>query len=223
MLKHEFTMMQLSSYRAAIFDLDGTLADSMHVWDHICRDWLAGKGLTAESCLEQDIAEMTVSQSAEYVIRKYDITLEPSSIQAEWQDMVLRQYAEALPLKDGAVELVRALSAAGMKLAIATSCFPAACEAILGRYRLRDYFSVVMYTDEVSRDKSHPDLYLSCARRLETAPEFCVVFEDFPSALSGVRAAGMGLVAVYDDHAAGQWEQFKGAADFAIRSFRELR
>ena len=214
--------MRLSNYQAAIFDLDGTLADSMHAWDYICRDWLTGKGLTAEDCLEQEIAEMTITQSAEYVIRNYGINLEPSRIKTEWQDMVIRQYAQKLPLKDGAAELVRALKAADMRLAIATSCFPAACEAILERHNLRDYFSVVIYSDEVSRDKSYPDLYLSCAHRLETKPESCVVFEDLPSAQSGIRAAGMGLVAVYDDHAADQWEQFKEAADCAIRSFREL-
>ena len=218
--------MKLTDYRAAIFDLDGTLADSMHIWDHICRDWLAGKGIAAEERLEQDIAKMTVTQSAEYVIRRYGVAAgipaDPSRIQAEWEAMVLRQYAQTIPLKEGAAELIRALSAAGTRLAIATFCFPAACEAILGRHQIRDFFSVVMYTDEVSRDKTFPDLYLACARRLETAPESCVVFEDFPPALSGVRAAGMGLVAVYDDHATGQWDQFKQAADRAIHSFREL-
>jgi HAD superfamily hydrolase (TIGR01509 family) len=209
-------------YRAAIFDLDGTLADSMHAWDHICRYWLTAKGIAAEDSLEQDIAKMSVTQSAEYVIRAYGIALAPSQIQAEWTAMVLRQYAETIPLKEGAADLVRALGAAGMKLAIATSCFPAACEAILGRCRLRDCFSVVMYTDEAGRDKTFPDLYLACARRLETAPESCVVFEDFPPALSGVRAAGMGMAAVYDAHTAGQWDDFKSSADYAVHSFREL-
>ncbi|MDR0290747.1 MAG: HAD family phosphatase [Treponema sp.] len=209
-------------YRAAIFDLDGTLANSMRVWDHICRNWLAGKGIAAGDGLERDIVQMTLTQSAEYVIRNYGIALDPPEIQAQWEAMVLRQYAETLPLKEGAEELVRAFAEAGMKLAIATSCFPAACEAFLARHHLRECFSAVMYTDEASRDKRFPDLYLACAARLHTAPRDCVVFEDFPPALLGVRAAGMGIVAVYDDRAVGQWEEFGKAADYAIRSFLEL-
>ena len=164
---------------------------------------------------------MRQTVTAEYVIRSYGINLDPPQIQAEWEAMVMRQYTESIPLKDGAAELLEALAAAGTRLAIATSCFPAACEAILARHRIRDFFSAVVYSDEVNRDKTFPDLYLACARRLETAPESCVVFEDFPPALSGVRAAGMAMAAVYDDSSADQWDQFRGAADFAIRSFRE--
>jgi HAD superfamily hydrolase (TIGR01509 family) len=215
-------MMLSEKYRAAIFDLDGTLADSMHVWDHICRDWLAGKGIAAPDSLEKNIEQMTVTQSAEYVIRNYGISFEPPEIQAQWESMVLRQYAETIPLKEGAAELIKSLVAAGMKLAVATSCFPAACEAFLARHRLRECFSAVIYTDEVSRDKCFPDIYLACAARLQTPPQSCVVFEDSPPALAGVRAAGMGLVAVYDDHAADQWEEFSKSADYAIRSFLHL-
>ena len=209
-------------YKAAIFDLDGTLADSMRVWDHICRDWLAAHGITAQDNLEQDIERMTFTQSAEYVIRTYGIVLEPPQIKAEWEAMVICQYKEAIPLKDGAAEFVKELKDQGMKLAIATSCFPAACEALLARHKIRDCFSAIVYTDEVSRDKTFPDLYLATARRLTLAPESCVVFEDFPPALSGVRTAGMGMAAVYDDSSADQWDTFKQAADFAIHSFREF-
>jgi len=215
-------MMFLSRYKAAIFDLDGTLADSMHVWDHICRDWLTAHGITAADNLERDMERMTITQAAEYVIRVYGIILEPPQIMAEWEAMVIRQYKETIPLKDGAAELVRALKCQGMKLAIATSCFPAACEALLERHKIRDCFSAIVYTDEVSCDKTFPDLYLETARRLSLAPDFCIVFEDFPPACAGIRAAGMGLAAVYDDSSADQWEAFKQAADFAIYSFREL-
>jgi HAD superfamily hydrolase (TIGR01509 family) len=215
--------MVFSHYGAAIFDLDGTLADSMHAWDHICRDWLAAKKITAQNCLEKDIERMTLTQSAEYVIRTYGMAIEPPRIIAEWEAMVIRQYKETIPLKDGAAEFVRALAAAGMKLAIATSCFPAACEAVLCRHGIRDCFSVIVYADEVNRDKTFPDLYLAAAQRLGIAPEACIVFEDFPPALSGIRAAGMGLAAVYDESSADQWPAFGEAADFAVHSFRELK
>jgi HAD superfamily hydrolase (TIGR01509 family) len=208
----------LSRYRAAVFDLDGTLADSMRIWDHICRDWLSARSIDAAESLERDIAAMTLTQSAGYVIREYGITLSPPEIIKEWERAVLCQYAHTLPLKEGAVELVKNLAACGMKLAIVTSCFPAACEAILSRYDLWDRFSAVIYTDEAGRGKAFPDIYRLCAERLGVEPASCVVFEDCPAALCGVRAAGMGLAAVYDDSSAAHWEAFSGAADFAVKN-----
>ncbi|MDR2476591.1 MAG: HAD family phosphatase [Treponema sp.] len=209
-------------YKAAIFDLDGTLVDSMHVWDRICRDWLAGKGIHADDALEREIAAMTLSQSAGYVIRRYAVPLSPAEIQAEWDAIVVRRYRQDVPLKEGAAELVKTLAARGMKLGIATSCFPAACEAVLARHGIQDYFSVICYTDQLMRDKTFPDVYRACARRLGADPKDCVVFEDFPAAASGVKAAGMGLVAVYDESASPQWESFKRQADAAAVSFREF-
>jgi beta-phosphoglucomutase-like phosphatase (HAD superfamily) len=109
-----------------------------------------------------------------------------------------------------------------MKLGIATSCFPAACESVLSRHGIRDYFSAVVYTDSVSRNKSFPDIFLACAEKLGVAPKDCVVFEDLYTTLSGIRAAGMGAIAVYDDSGAADWEKFKREADYAVMSLREL-
>ena len=72
---HRFLSRFLSRYKAAVFDLDSTLTDSIHVWDHLCRDWLSGKGISAADTLEQEIALMTLTQAAEYVIRRYSIRL----------------------------------------------------------------------------------------------------------------------------------------------------
>ena len=203
-------------YQAAIFDLDGTLADSMHVWDHVCRDWLAGRGIQAAASLEREIAVMTLSQSAEYVIRTFGIGLTPAGVMKEWETMVLRQYARTVALKKGMEPLVRKLTKQGLKLGIATACFPAACEALLARHHIRDCFSAIVYADELNRDKTFPDIYLACARRLGVEPAGCVVFEDFPAASRGVRAAGMGLAAVYDGSFAPRWDAFKKEADFVL-------
>jgi beta-phosphoglucomutase-like phosphatase (HAD superfamily) len=95
-------------------------------------------------------------------------------------------------------------------------------EALLARHGIRDCFSAIVYTDEVTGDKSSPGVFLACAGRLGIAPGDCVVFEDYRGAVSGVRAAGMGLAAVYDGASARYWEAFKGAADFAAASLRDV-
>jgi HAD superfamily hydrolase (TIGR01509 family) len=130
--------------------------------------------------------------------------------------MVLEYYKTTIPLKKESAALVRKLHRAGLKLAVVTSCFPAACEAVLLRHGLRSLFSAILYTDEVRRDKSFPDIWLAAADRLGLESAHCVVFEDAYHALAGVRAAGMAFAAVYDDTCK-EWELMKAEADLVIR------
>lgn len=214
-------MRPLSAYRAAIFDLDGTLVDSMRAWDNICRDWLLAKGQTPAHSLEQEIKLMTLTEAAEHVICRFGVALTPAQIIAEWQQMVLGLYQNRLALKQGAAELLTALAARGLKLALATSCFPAACEAVLRRYDLWRLFSAVVYSDEVARGKTCPDIWLACAARLGVAPQDCVVFEDLRAAGLGIRAAGMDFVAVHDASCQ-EWELLSAEVDMAVLSLAGL-
>jgi HAD superfamily hydrolase (TIGR01509 family) len=185
----------------------------MGLWDHICRDWLLEKGKSPESNLEGKIEMMTLTQSAEYVIRQYGFDFSPGELIDQWKGMVLEKYKTTVSLKGESAALVRELHDAGAKLAIVSSCFPAACEAFLGRYGLLPYFSALVYTDEAPGDKSMPDIWLMAARRLGIPPQDCVVFEDMYKALSGVRAAGMDFAAVYDKSCK-EWESMKAEADW---------
>jgi HAD superfamily hydrolase (TIGR01509 family) len=203
-------------YQGAIFDLDGTLIDSMRVWDHLCRDWLVAQGKQPEADLEQDLEPMTLTQSSKYVIHHYGLNISPLELIVQWQGMVLERYKTTIPLKKETADLVRELHEAGLKLAVVTSCFPAACEAVLQRHGLRSLFSAVLYTDEAPRDKSFPDIWLAAAERLGLDSAGCIVFEDTYHALAGVRAANMAFAAVYDESCK-EWELLKAEADLAIR------
>ncbi|MDR1950526.1 MAG: HAD family phosphatase [Spirochaetaceae bacterium] len=205
----------IREYRGAIFDLDGTLVDSMHVWDHLCRDWLLAKGKNPEDDLEKDLIPMTVTQSAEYVIRRYGFDLSPAEIIGQWEGMAMGYYETAVPLKQKTADLVRELHHEGLALAVVTSCFPAACEAVLKRHGLRPFFSFILYTDEVSKDKSFPDIWIRAAEQLGLEPAECIVFEDAYHTLKGARAAGMGFAAVYDDTCA-EWEWMRAEADYVF-------
>jgi HAD superfamily hydrolase (TIGR01509 family) len=219
------------SYEAAIFDLDGTLADSMHLWGRVCGDWLLRYGKEPEENLEGVLAALSLSQAADYVIKNYfniapDRLPSAAAVIGQWGDMVLEEYTQRVPLKPGAGDLVRSLALRGMKLAIATSCFPAACEALLSRCQIRKYFSALVYTDEIKDEsgrtlnKTFPQVWLAAAARLGAPPEKCLVFEDLYAALKGVRAAGMGIAAVWDESCE-DWPAFSAGADLALRSPRE--
>ncbi|MDR2364188.1 MAG: HAD family phosphatase [Spirochaetaceae bacterium] len=205
----------IRDYPGAVFDLDGTLIDSMHVWDHLCRDWLLAQGKKPEADLERAIETMTVTQSAEYVRRRYGFDLSPKEIISRWEGMALGAYETTVALKQETAALARELYGRGRALAVVTSCFPAACEAVLRRHGLGELFPAVLYTDEAPRDKRFPDIWLAAAERLGLAPASCIVFEDAYYALRGVRAAGMAFAAVYDD-ACKEWELMKAEADWVF-------
>jgi HAD superfamily hydrolase (TIGR01509 family) len=214
------------AYEAVIFDLDGTLADSMRLWGRVCADWLLRRGKEPEKNLEAALASLSLSQAADYVIKNYHVPLPPAAVTGQWGEAVLAEYRERVPLKPGAANLVRSLARRGMRLAIATSCFPGACETLLARCRIRNYFSALVYTDEVKDEagqtlnKTFPQVWLAAAARLGTPPEKCLVFEDLYAAIRGVRAAGMGIAAVWDESCE-DWPAFSAEADLAFLSPQE--
>jgi len=219
-------MRSVYGYKAAIFDLDGTLVDSMHVWEGLFRDFLSRYEIVPPKGLERIIGPMRLYESAPYMIDRFGLAKTPEEVINEWLHMALHQYENTVQLKDGAAELLRELSKKGLKLAVATSCFPDACEAVLRKHELREYFSVIAYSDDVKRGKAYPDIWLNCADKLAVLPSDCIVFEDFPTAINGVRAAGMSFVAVHESSFAGSfqgdWLDFSAKADIAVKSLREL-
>jgi beta-phosphoglucomutase-like phosphatase (HAD superfamily) len=206
---------KLRSFRGALFDLDGVLADSMGVWEPVCRDWLKSRGKNPEPGLEDRIAPMTLEQSAEYLRRVYGIDLPPADMITQWEGMVLDQYRNGIALKGETAAVAGELYRAGLKLALVSSCFPAACEAFLESQGMRRWFSALVYPGETGGDKSQSGIWLSAARRIGVEAADCVVFEDSLHALPGVRAAGMAFAAVYDPSCK-DWETLKAGADFVL-------
>lgn len=204
---------------AAIFDLDGTLLDSMGVWQRIDARFLEKRGISVPEDYAETISALPFREAASYTIERFSLPEEPDALIREWNDMATHAYGCEVALKSGAREYLLRLRAAGVKLAVATSLPPELYEPALAHHGIRALFDIVCSVNEVARGKAWPDIYLHAARKLGVPPERCLVFEDILPAVRGALRAGMRVYGVYDASSAAHWPQIEREAHGALRDY----
>ena len=207
--------------RAAIFDLDGTLIDSMGVWDRLGSDFLSARGIHCPE-ISHETKNMSFMEAAGYYIEKFSLKDTREQLVAIWNEIAFKEYAENIHLKKGAREYILNLSGRGIKLGLATATDRRLAEAVLGRHGLLSLFQAVVTVGEVGRGKEHPDIFLLTAHKIKVSPEDCVVFEDCLHAVKGAKRAGMQVWAVYDSYSAHEKKDMQSIADKYIHSFEEI-
>lgn len=207
---------------AAIFDLDGTLLDSLDVWEKVDRDFLARRGLTVPSDYSDAVAAMSFGEAARYTADRFGFPDSPAELIREWNGMVASEYAHNIGLKPGARELLSALSRRGIRLGVATALPEELYGPALRNNGIHGLFGAFASVPEAARGKGSPDLYLLCARRLGVSPARCVVFEDMLPGLRGAKAAGMAAFGVFDSRSPLRERDARSAADGYLRNLSEL-
>ena len=207
--------------KAYIFDLDGTLFDSMNVWEKVDTDFLQKRGIEVPSDYAKVINSMTFLETALYTIKRFNLNDNIESLMQEWNNMAAFSYAHNVQMKKGAKEYIKRLYSKGKKLAIATSLSNELLEPSLKNHGVYDLFNAICTTEEVRQGKSHPDVYLLAAKKLDIEPCGCLVFEDILPAVISAKNAGFKVCAVYDKSSDTDWEKMKSIADFAILDFRD--
>ncbi|RFT23634.1 HAD family hydrolase [Bifidobacteriaceae bacterium GH022] len=198
---------------AAIFDFDGTLLDSLDVWDKIDEESFAKRGIKVPSDFADSTATMTPRQVADYVIERFGFTDSPEDLMKEWQDMAFNAYAKHLPLRKGAKNYVDYLHKTGAKLVLITTLSKSLCVAALKRTDLYDYFDLMIFGEDLeSNAKNSPKTYVDLAKRIGVKASDCTVFEDSDSALKSACLAGMKTCGVAD--------LINGDFDFAQKSLK---
>ena len=212
----------LNNIKAAIFDLDGTLVDSMWVWKQIDIDYLSSKGHDVPNNLNDEITHLSFSQTAEYFKKRFSIEDSIEDIMNTWDTMAYNHYKNNVKLKPNALNYLKKLKNSGIKLGLATSSSTSLLTATLINNNAFDLFDAITVTDEVKKSKSNPDIYLLAAKKLGVSPSECMVYEDIIAAVEGVKLAGMKVTGVYDEHAKHQIELLKKECDNYIYSYEEL-
>lgn len=207
---------------AAIFDLDGTLLDSMDVWVRIDEVFLAKRGIPLPADYAQAVCTMSFPQAARYTVQRFALREREESVMDEWRTLAQDAYASHIHLKPGAGEYLSALKARGVKLATATSLSPALSGPALRNNGIHDLFDVFCSTEEVGRGKEFPDVFLLAAEKLSVAPEDCIVFEDILPAVRSAQSAGMTVYCIEDAWSSPDRETLMRVADGYFTDFRDI-
>ncbi len=211
-----------NDYDAVIFDLDGTLVDSMGMWAEIDVDFLALFGIPCPATLQKELEGLTWPETEQYFIDHFDIPLTVSEIGSKLLQMAEERYRDRTPAKDGAVRFVKNLSAHGIKTGLASSNHPGLITHALDAHGLVPFFPVITTCGEVAAGKPSPDVFLKTAEKLGASPGRCLVFEDIPKGILAGKRAGMTVIAVDDAYSKAMEEEKRQLADAYIRSYDEI-
>ena len=203
----------------AIFDMDGTLIDSMIFWKNLAAEYLSSKGIKRipEDILVR-IKPMTMSESAELFRLEYGLSGDP---EAEMNTMMDDHYRNHILLKPGVREYLQILHKSGVRMCVASATAEPLMEACLTRLGVRDYFEFLLSCETVGYGKRSPLVYHESARLLGAHPVEIAVYEDALYAVQTAKEAGYYVVGVFDESASKNWKTIENLADEIILNWEE--
>lgn len=208
---------------AVIFDMDGTLIDSMWLWVAIDEEYLEKYNLTEPDNFHEEMEGRSFLEVARYyreVFPGLNKTVE--EIMSEWHEMAHDKYIHEVPLKQGVKAFMEKMRDQGKKIGMATSNSRALAEETLEALEVRGLFDCVRTSEEAGAGKPAPDVYLLVADELGVLPERCLVFEDIPAGILGGKNAGMKVCAVEDDFSKDLGGKKRALADYYIQDYDDI-
>ncbi|MDR1700107.1 MAG: HAD family phosphatase [Lachnoclostridium sp.] len=212
----------LTGIKAIIFDLDGTLVDSMWMWETIDIEYLARYGHVLPDWFQSKIDGMSFTETAVYMKRHFDIPETIENMKEEWNRMAWEKYQNEVECKKGSMEFLKYCRENKLKTGIATSNSPELTDLILTKHKMKPFLDSIHTSCEVEKGKPAPDIYLLVAKELNVMPEECLVFEDIIQGIRAGKSAGMKVCAVADDYSRDNEEEKRKLSDFWIDDFRQV-
>lgn len=209
--------------KGAIFDLDGTLLDSMALWDQLGEEYLRRGGYIPLRNTAQVLRTMTLEQAASYLRQTYKMAKSPEEIIGELLQLIAENYRCHIPLKPGVQPLLAQLKERQVKMCIATATDHDLAQAALARLDVLHYFDFIVTCSQLRMGKDDPQFFGQVLERLGTPLGETVVFEDALHAVAGAKAAGLFVEAVYDISAHEDRAALQATADLYLNSFTDWR
>lgn len=212
----------MKAFKAAVFDLDGTLLDSMGVWEKTDIEFLEKRGILLPDDYLEIITPMGFEAAAVYTVDRFGLSEDPQEIVREWYSMAVDAYVKTVKLKPNVREYLKLLKGNGIRIAAATSSDLELFEPALLNNGILSYFEHIVTVRDVMRPKGYPDIYEAAAERLGVQPADTVVFEDILKGIEGAKAGGFLAVGVYDRYSEHEKDEIIKLADCYIYDFGEL-
>lgn len=202
--------------KAAIFDADGTLLDSMGQWNLVPYKYVKSLGVAADENIAEKLFTMTISEAAEFIIDEYELSVTVEEA-VEGMDAIIREfYKNDVKLKDGAGELLEFFKSRGIPMVIGTSTDRDCIEVGLERTGISAYFDRIYTSTEVGKSKEKPDLFIQAMEFMESSPDETIVFEDGLYSLRTAVALGMKTVGIFDEVSLSNQRELKELADLYV-------
>lgn len=207
---------------AVIFDLDGTLLDSMHCWEDVDRNFLLENGVEPPEGVSDVVKKMTIYDSASYFKTQFSLSQSCQEIIDRIEEMVREQYFNTIPLKDGAYELVKNLKAMGIKMCVASATYNSLAYAALKRLGIIDSLEFVLTCSDVGAGKDKPDIFHAAAEKMGCSNSDTIVIEDSLHCIETAAEAGYKTIAVYDEIAEKEWKDICECSWKNVRTLGEI-
>ncbi|AFA47313.1 HAD family hydrolase [Acetobacterium woodii] len=205
-----------------IFDLDGTLLDSMPAWENIGTDFLTKHGVNPPADLNKIIKTMSFVESSRYFIDFFGVDMTVEQVNDEINAMIQDNYAKHLQLKPFVKEVLDQQRAKGIKMGILTATHKSLVELVLARFGLLNHFQFILTSGMAGLPKSDPEIYHKAIKSLRLPVDQITIFEDALYCIQAARNTGCHIVGVYDESSKADWAEIQKNADDTILSFKEL-
>lgn len=211
----------MEGIEGAIFDVDGTILDSMKMWRTVASRFLKKNGIAPPDGIDELMFRITLEEAAGLFKEKYRLSGSPEDVKADILSMVEDDYRFHLVCKPGVAEVIRGLFSRGIPLCIATATDRELVEPALERLGLAPLFRDILTCGALGVSKRSPDIYLRAAERIGTSPEKTLVFEDVLHAARSAASAGFPVVAIYDDNSASERSALQAVSSLYLESFED--
>lgn len=208
--------------KGAIFDVDGTLLDTMPVWTDAGARFLATLGIEAEEGLGDKLFAETVNTGADYLISRYGLKMSREEVAKGINEQMELFYFNEAPMKEGALQLLQRLKDAGSKITVATSTNRYCIEAAFDRLGIKDYFDGILTCTEVGATKANPAIFFEANDIMGTKIADTWVFEDGLYAIKTAWAEGYRTVGVYDEISEADQEEIRKYSYIYVKSLTEF-
>lgn len=207
---------------AFIFDLDGTLLDSMSIWDDVYKKLFSENNIAMPEGYTIAVNHMDMLSAARYTSLNSDIGLTTQQITDRWRSLAMQSYANEINLKPYAHELIKTLAQNNYLLAIATATDKELFIPCLKKNGIASFFHSATTTQEVHKGKNNPDIYLKECEKLGLLPHQCVVVEDSHVGIKSAKLAGFKTIGIYDEYSSALQKELERYSDWYVKSLSEV-